>query len=198
MAAKIINLNRKHIGRVSVHRLVKDHSEWLINWLKAKGLEVEVQSVWEAWPPLQTASLKLARLFGENLKGQDGSSIVGSVVMRATLAFRSKKESGAPIDRAARIYFEQLLDCGELIVTNRIEACAPDGSGDAKVWDPSVDRYDTWCAMQPDNYVIIAHRIEADEGEYAAGRSMVAALIMSPAEYSRIIYWPTEANRKQQ
>lgn len=171
----------------------KMRSDWLLSWLTAKGLSSDVRAVWDAWPPLETASLKLARLLGEDLKTHDGTSIVGAVVSRAILAFRSKKASGASGDRAARLYIEVLLECGELIVTNRVEAAAPDGSGDLNVWDPSVERYDVWCGMQPENYVISTHSIRADDGEYAAGRLMIAALILSAAEYSRMFYGPHES-----
>jgi hypothetical protein len=198
MPAKIINIHTpSRAGRI-LNTVPKERSDWLVPWLKAKGLASDMRTVWDAWPPLETASLKLARLFGEGLKGHDGNSVVGMVVSRALLAFRTKKGSGAPNDRAARIYLETLLECGELIVTNRVEAGAPDGSGEVHVWDPSIGRYDVWCDMQPSHYVITTHCIRADDGEYAAGRSMIAALIMSAAEYSRIFYGPSESTWNQQ
>lgn len=190
MTAKIIKIDRAPFTAKKAHRHPKVGADWLQTWLKEKGLASDARAVWDAWPPLESASLKLARLFGEDLKAHDGSSIVGSVVSQALLSFRSKKATGAPIDRAAKNYIESLLECGELIVSNRVEAGAPDGKGALSVWDPSVGRYDEWCAMQPAHYVISSHSIRAEEGEYAAGRSMIAALILSPAEYSRLVYTP--------
>ena len=181
MTAKIIKINSAPFAAKKAHRQSPGGADWLQSWLKDRSLASDARAVWDAWPPLETASLKLARLFGEDLKTHDGNSV----------AFRSKRAAGAPVDRAARHYLETLLGCGELIVANRVEAGSPDGKGALSVWDPSMDRYDEWRAMQPAHYVIASHQIRAEEGEYAAGRSMVAALILSPAEYSRLFYMPT-------
>ncbi len=166
----------------------KANTDWLTEWLKNRKLTNEVRAVWDAWPPLETATLKLARLFGPELLGPDQVSIVGTVVARATLAFRTKKVSGAPTDRAAKLYLDALLECGELVVSNRVEAEPESGRGRLMVWDPSVDRYEDWCASLPPDYEITTHTIRVGDGEYAAGRSMIAALILSPAEYARIFY----------
>lgn len=193
MAARIINIRPAVAGRTKAIEEQSGYSDWLEPWLEGKGLLQKAREVWTAWPPLETASLKLARLLGRQLLDHEGQSLVGAVVERAVLAFRAKRGSGGQIDRAASQYLAILLECGETLVTNRVEAEPPDGGGSLVVWDPSLGPYDDWCNKLPAHFVISNHTIRADEGEYAAGRYMIAAAIMSPAEFSRIMHMPRDS-----
>lgn len=195
MNARIVSISSVQRQPKAQANVLQEGSAWLTAWLKARGGLTEARAVWDAWPPLETASLKLARLLGQGMKDMVGKSAAGEAVARAVLAFRSKKASGSPGDRAARAYLEALLECSELLVCNRIEAGNDDMNAELLVWDPTLGPYDDWCEKLPDNYEISSHFIPAGPGEYSAARSQLAGLILNVHEYARIFYGPREEVR---
>lgn len=195
MNARIISISSVQRQPKAHANVLQEGSAWLMAWLKARGALTDARAVWDAWPPLETASLKLARLLGHGLKDMGGKSAAGEAVARAVLAFRSKKATGSPGDRAARAYLEALLECSELLVCNRIEAGNDDINSELLVWDPTLGPYDEWCDKLPADYEISSHLIPAGPGEYSAARSQLAGLILNVHEYSRIFYGPREEGR---
>ena len=189
MESKIVRLVPK-AGVPPVSRVEKDHAAWLIPWLDAKGLFDGRRAAWDLWPPLKTASLKLARLMGPDLKGPGNQPIVGELVERAIATFRLKRSINAPLDRAASGYLEVLLECGEIVVTNRVEAASPNPKADILVWDPSSGPYGEWADRLPEEYAISSYPIRADEGEYQMGKYLIASQIMTPAEAARLLFRP--------
>lgn len=189
MPSKIVRLIPRAISP-PVFKAEKDHAAWLIPWLDSKGHFEGRRAVWALWPPLQTASLKLARLMGQDLKGTGNQPIVGELVARAIANFRMKRNLGSESDRAAYSYLEVLLESGEIIVTNRVEAASPDPKADILVWDPSSGPYGEWADRLPEEYEISSHPIRAEEGEYVMGKFLIASQIMTPAEAARLLFRP--------
>jgi hypothetical protein len=189
MPSNIVRLIPKS-SPLPVAKAEKDHSAWLIPWLDSKGHLEGRKAVWAMWPPLQTASLKLARLMGQDLKGPGDQPIVGELVGRAIANFRMKRSLGAPPDRAAASYLEVLLESGEIVVTNRVEAASPNQKADVLVWDPSSGPYGEWADRLPEDYLISSYPIRADEGEYMMGKYLIASQIMTPAEAARLLFRP--------
>ena len=162
--------------------------EWLIDLLRSNLLLEDAIGVWNAWPSLEIATFKLARLFGQNIKTYDGKPMVASVVMKAIQAFQSRRICGATLDSSAKSYLKEILEVGEMMVTNRVEAQLSDGVGEVYLWDMSLGPYDEWVADMPMEFAIKVHRIDAIDGEFEGGRNMVAALIMTTSDYARLAF----------
>jgi hypothetical protein len=188
MTAKIMTLkavaSRIPVG--SVPSIPKP--DWLLDVLRSNSLIDDAVGVWSAWPALEQATFKLSRLFGQNIKTFDGRPMVASVVMKAIHAFRTRRLNGATLDASARAYLREIIEVGEMMVTNRVEAQLSDGTGDVHLWDMSLGPFDDWVANMPMNYRITVHKIDAIDGEFEGGRNMIAALILAPSDYARLAF----------
>lgn len=188
MTAKILNL-KAVVTRPTIASIPSiQKPAWLLELLRSSSLLDNAICVWNAWPALELATFKLARLFGQNIKTFDGRPMVASVVMKAVNAFRTRRLNGATLDASAKAYLKEIIEVGEMMVTNRVEAQLFDGTGDVHLWDMSLGPYDDWVASIPVEYAITVHKIDAIDGEFEGGRNMVAALIMTTSDYARLAY----------
>lgn len=187
MSEKVIPINRSsRVKRSSFEPLAQP--VWLINHLKKIGALNDAHVAWKAWPTLETATFKLARLLGSSCKTHNGVHIVYDVVPKAITSFKVLSYSGLVLTTSAKGYAAELLNAGEMIAANRFEAAGPDPEGEVSVWDPTLGPFDAWSASLPKNFTIRSIPLDPFPGEYAVGRMLLAALILTTTDYLSLAY----------
>ncbi len=194
MSLKLIQFKRPPRAKSSPFHALSEPL-WLVNHLKTAGYLVDANDAWHAWPTLETATFKLARLFGQDLKTHSGKVVTTDAVVKAVLAFKTARHEGATLTSAAAAYVSELLKTGELLITNRIESSGPDPEGEVALYDMSLGPFDDWVRSLPDGHTVSVHQIDAYEGEYKAGRILVAGLILTPTDYACLVYPSASSTR---
>lgn len=194
MSLKLISLHGASTVRRNTSQALPEPL-WLLNHLKATGHLSDAHDAWHAWPTLETATAKLARLFGQGLKTHNGKNVTIDAVVKAVLAFKVARLQGSTLTSAATEYVSELLKTGELIINNRIESSGPDSDGEVALWDMSLGPFDDWVRSLPDGHTVSVHQIDAFEGEYKAGRVLVAGLILTATDYACLVYPSASATR---
>lgn len=187
MSLKIVSFNRTaRVKRSPFEPLPQP--VWLLNHLKAVGMLEDAYFAWHSWPTLETATFKLARLFGPVLKTHNATPIVTHVVVKAIEAFKSSRYGGGTLNSAAADYVAELLKTGETLTVNRFEACGPDPEEEVTVWDVTLGPYEDWVKSLPEGFSVTSYPIDAYEGEFKAGRVMMAGLILTASDYACLVY----------
>jgi hypothetical protein len=186
MTVKLVTFNRTARPKRSVFEPLPQPI-WLLNQLKLRGTLSDAYEAWHAWPTLETATFKLARLFGQELRTHAGKPIAIDVVLKAITAFKCARQDGLSLNSAAKEYVSELLKAGQILVTNRIEATGPDVDSEIALWDMTLGPFDDWLASMPEHYKVSVSKRDEFPGEYDAGRKFVAALILTPTDYACLV-----------